>query len=153
MAGFRKALSVGMTVLTLLLAALLIWQSVAVYVAGNAPENRIPSENGVLYREPVWSRAVIQRHFGWILPIIGLWLAGALASVICWIFGEPERMQLYEIARISQKKSSPADRKSLIRLILAGIILVLLILGILNGGLRDVYVKAANICTECVGLG
>lgn len=25
--------------------------------------------------------------------------------------------------------------------------------GILNGGLRDVLVKAINICTECIGLG
>jgi hypothetical protein len=25
--------------------------------------------------------------------------------------------------------------------------------GILNGGLYDVFVKAVNICTECIGLG
>ena len=25
--------------------------------------------------------------------------------------------------------------------------------GVLNGGLRDVLVKAVNICTECIGLG
>ena len=31
--------------------------------------------------------------------------------------------------------------------------LALVILGVLNGGLRDVLVKAANICTECIGLG
>ncbi len=31
--------------------------------------------------------------------------------------------------------------------------LALIVLGVLNGGLRDVFVKAANICTECIGLG
>lgn len=30
---------------------------------------------------------------------------------------------------------------------------VFLVLGILNGGLQDVLIKAINICTECVGLG
>ena len=29
----------------------------------------------------------------------------------------------------------------------------LVILGILNGGLRDVLAKAVKICTECIGLG
>ena len=31
--------------------------------------------------------------------------------------------------------------------------LALIVLGVLNGGLRDVFVKAANLCTECIGLG
>ena len=31
--------------------------------------------------------------------------------------------------------------------------LALIVLGVLNGGLREVFVKAANICTECIGLG
>ena len=30
---------------------------------------------------------------------------------------------------------------------------VLIVYGITNGGLRDVLVKAINICTECIGLG
>ena len=31
--------------------------------------------------------------------------------------------------------------------------LALILLGTLNGGLRDVFIKAANLCTECIGLG
>ena len=31
--------------------------------------------------------------------------------------------------------------------------IALIVLGVLNGGLRDVFVKAANLCTECIGLG
>ncbi len=30
---------------------------------------------------------------------------------------------------------------------------VFVILGILNGGLNDVLVKAIRICSECIGLG
>lgn len=31
--------------------------------------------------------------------------------------------------------------------------LLLIAAGILNGGMRDVLIKAINICTECIGLG
>ena len=40
-----------------------------------------------------------------------------------------------------------------LRLALYAAAAVLIVLGVLNGGLRDVLVKAANICTECIGLG
>ncbi|MBQ2701181.1 MAG: thioredoxin [Clostridia bacterium] len=29
----------------------------------------------------------------------------------------------------------------------------LVVLGVINGGLRDVMYKAITICTECIGLG
>ncbi|MBQ6273912.1 MAG: hypothetical protein IJK63_06765 [Oscillospiraceae bacterium] len=31
--------------------------------------------------------------------------------------------------------------------------LALVILGVLNGGARDVLAKAVRICSECIGLG
>ena len=31
--------------------------------------------------------------------------------------------------------------------------LILIAVGVANGGARDVLVKAVNICTECIGLG
>ena len=30
---------------------------------------------------------------------------------------------------------------------------VLVVVGILNGGMQDVFAKAVKICTECIGLG
>ena len=40
-----------------------------------------------------------------------------------------------------------------LRLVLGAAGIVLVALGAANGGLRDVLVKAINICTECIGLG
>ena len=31
--------------------------------------------------------------------------------------------------------------------------LLLIVLGVLNGGARDVLAKAVRICSECIGLG
>ena len=31
--------------------------------------------------------------------------------------------------------------------------LLLVVLGVLNGGARDVLAKAVKICSECIGLG
>lgn len=43
--------------------------------------------------------------------------------------------------------------RSLVRGLLLTAALVLILLGVLNGGLHSVLVKAANICSECIGLG
>ena len=41
----------------------------------------------------------------------------------------------------------------LLRWGLLALALGLIVLGVLNGGMRDACVKAANICAECIGLG
>lgn len=45
------------------------------------------------------------------------------------------------------------SRKTALWAALFGVGVLLIILGILNGGARDVFVKAAKICSECIGLG
>ncbi len=45
------------------------------------------------------------------------------------------------------------SRADVLRAGLLVLALGLIVLGVLNGGLRDVLIKAANLCTECIGLG
>ncbi len=40
-----------------------------------------------------------------------------------------------------------------LRIALVGCAVLFIILGIVNGGMQDVLIKAVNICTECIGLG
>ena len=56
------------------------------------------------------------------------------------------------LAPIPEKKEHPLLVRSIRLSIIVGAI-VLLVLGILNGGMADVLDKAINICTECIGLG
>ncbi len=44
-------------------------------------------------------------------------------------------------------------RERLVRCLLLLAAAGLIALGVLNGGMRDVLIKAINICTECIGLG
>ncbi len=40
-----------------------------------------------------------------------------------------------------------------LRVLLAAVGVALVVLGIFNGGMKDVLLKAINICTQCIGLG
>ncbi len=56
-----------------------------------------------------------------------------------------------------QEKPAPSRETafpmSVVRVSLYGAAMAFILLGVMNGGLRDVLVKAINICTECIGLG
>lgn len=57
-----------------------------------------------------------------------------------------------------QEKSQTRDETitkspAVVRIVLYAAAVILIVLGVMNGGLRDVLVKAINICTECIGLG
>ena len=45
------------------------------------------------------------------------------------------------------------DARLVVRYTLFGIAVLMVVLGIINGGMADVLAKAVKICTECIGLG
>ena len=52
------------------------------------------------------------------------------------------------------RSPSPVSRDySWLRWAIAGIAIVMIVVGFVSGGTQDVLTKAVNICTECVGLG
>lgn len=54
----------------------------------------------------------------------------------------------------SEKKAEErVNYTAVARYVIAGAAVVLIILGIANGGMADVLQKAVKICTECIGLG
>ena len=50
-------------------------------------------------------------------------------------------------------KPAAACRTAMLRGVLLVLALGLIVLGVLNGGARDVLAKAVRICSECIGLG
>lgn len=39
------------------------------------------------------------------------------------------------------------------RMLLIVLAIIYIVIGVNNGGMRDVLIKAINICTECIGMG
>ena len=72
---------------------------------------------------------------------------------------EKSLLREIELAKeASRKQAAPkearsAAAKNVCRAALLAAAAALIALGVCNGGMRDVLVKAINICTECIGLG
>ena len=102
----------------------------------------------------------LESVMGAMLLNIAPWLAAALAALLA--LAQLRRGSV--LREIEAAKSAPerafepekTPRKTFLtvsRVALAAAALALIVAGIANGGMRDVLVKAVNICTECIGLG
>ncbi len=67
----------------------------------------------------------------------------------------PLAVQAVQAGFAKQAAAGPEkeERRNLLRRILMAAAIVFIIMGILNGGMKDVLVKAIRVCTECIGLG
>ena len=87
------------------------------------------------------------------------WIIAAFAAVI-WAAFLCRRSMEREISLLkgvsgnqSPETASKPSCLPYVRIALYAFALVLIVLGFNNGGMRDVLVKAINICTGCIGLG
>lgn len=90
-------------------------------------------------------------------PWVVLALAAAAAASV--LNGQSVLREIEILKAAPQEKiqaEAVAEKKSAIpavRIALYAAAAVFIVLGVMNGGLWDVLVKAVNICTECIGLG
>ena len=81
---------------------------------------------------------------------------GAVIAASCACRRSMER-EIALLKGVSGNKAPEAAEKPsrvlYVRIALYALAAILIVLGINNGGMRDVLIKAINICTECIGLG
>ena len=101
----------------------------------------------------------LEAVMGRLLAHVCLWVAAALAAVIAAMY-VCDRSMAREAAALKGysdiAQQTGAAKKFPVNMVRIGIFataVVLIIVGVLNGGMRDVLIKAINICTECIGLG
>lgn len=82
----RQAYRVIMAVATIAVGGLMIWQVIAIYQAGNAPENL----SAGVYIHPVYSREIVAEHFARIATAVCLWLCGVAAGLLGWLIWPEE---------------------------------------------------------------
>ena len=131
---------------TLLVTALLCIGFVSIYLTGQSSENLV---NGV-YLSPVFTRENVGEmllHLAPVFVIYGLLVVAACVTQAV----SGSKSDTYPTPRPVRYTDTP--RQGATRLVLAALALLFIILGVMNGGARDVLVKAINICTECIGLG
>jgi len=148
---FMVVQAVLCTVITVLLAA----GALSLYLDGAARQ-----EEGDLFYYMFTRERVIAKLLP-VLPLIfcslGLTVTGIILGIRDGNDGKPVRddQLLRDLGSIQERAvHQQADRKTLVlRAAVLAAALILIVLGIINGGLYDVLAKGATVCTECVGLG
>ena len=150
-----KLFLVVQTVLCAVIAVLLAAGALSLYLDGAAKQ----AEGDLFYY--MFTRERAGARLAPILPLLfcafGLTIAGVILGIKDENAEKPVRDEklLRDLGSIREKAvHQQADQKTrILRTAVLVIALILIVIGILNGGLEDVLAKGAAICTECVGLG
>ena len=136
------------TVATVAVVLLLCWQCLDIYLTGNLPENI----NAGVYISPVYSAPIVAERLTRVSPLLAIYAVLAVVTIAAQIFwGKPQR-PAGKIRRCPISKTN-GKVQGIARIVILCLGVLFIILGVMNGGSRDVLVKAINICTECIGLG
>ena len=136
-------------------AVLLAAGALSLYFDGAAKQ----AEGDLLYY--MFTRERVSAKLLPVLPLLCCAFVMAITGVVLGIRDENEAKPvkdeklLRDIGSIRERAvHQQADRNTIIlRTAVLTAAVILIVLGILNGGLEDVLAKGAVICTECVGLG
>ena len=151
----KRVFLIVQSVLCALAAGLLAAAALRLYFEGAAKQAEGALFDYMFTREKVGAK---------LLPVLPFLFCALGMTVFGWILGikdenaeKPVRDEkLLRSLGCFQEKAvhRQADRKTrILRTVVLVAALVLIGLGILNGGLADVLAKGAVICTECIGLG
>ena len=151
----KEAFLIIQAVLCAAIAALLASGALSLYLDGAAKQ----AEGDLFYY--MFTRERAGAKLAPVIPLIFCALGMTIAGTVLGIRDEKAEKPLRD-ERLMRDLSSireravhqQADRKTMIlRTAVLAAALILIVIGILNGGLEDVLAKGAAICTECVGLG
>ena len=147
----RKIFLVVQSLLCALIAGFLAAAALRLYFSGAAGD----------LSDPLFTRekagAVLWPALPLFLVSLGMTVTGILLGIKDENADRPVReaallRDLGEIQRCAARRAE-ARGTLYLRAAVFALALVLIVLGILNGGLEDVLAKGAAICTECIGLG
>ena len=136
-----------------LAAGLLSAAAIRMYVHGAA----IQASGDLFYY--IYTREKVVTALEAILPLITALIAFTVAG---WVLGirdeaadKPAALNGMDLKQSTARAvpQKAGRREHIIRIIILILAVVLIFLGVRNGGLEDVLAKGASICTECVGLG
>ena len=103
----------------------------------------------------IYTVEAIRQRATFALPVLAVSMA---TSVILAVLGVRDESADKAAVNVGFEKNTPergltgASLKRF-RTIMIAAALICIIIGMLNGSMSDVFIKASKICTECIGLG
>ena len=143
-----RVMRVLLAVMTVAVCLLLCWQAIDIHRVGNLAENF--SAPGVRIH-PVYSPAIVRERLSAVAPALWGYLTAVVLGLVMQVAAGEKPASQGKPLRCGDAPAKPVS--SALRIALYAAAVVLIVLGVMNGGLRDVLIKAINICTECIGLG
>lgn len=142
----RRAFLIAQALLCALVAGLLAYAAIGLYAEGVA----VQRETGDLF-DYIYTREKVAARLA---PILPLMLAAMGMTVAGWILDIRDENADRPVP-MPMKAGNPQNPRAVaaVRAALLIIAAALIVAGIVNGGLEDVFTKANAICMECVGLG
>ena len=138
------------SILRILIAVILAAGIIRIYLEGSAWQAAGHPADWIFTREKV--AAVVAP----VIPLFLVSLAMTVYGLATGIKDEDAGKPCKDIVLAPDfNKAGPErlQKRARIRKVLMVVAVCLVVLGIFNGSMRDVLVKAIKICTECVGLG
>ncbi len=125
---------------------LLAWQCIDIYLTGKT----VSTDTAFDLEHQMYRWVDVRERLGNLsLPFVCTVLLSAVSACMCGVENKSAKRQ----GRNTHYQRPNAKTSPVVRSVLLVVALVFILLGVINGGLRDVLVKAINICTECIGLG
>ena len=147
----RKAFMIVQAAACVLLCAMLAAGAVGIYMDGAARRASGDATAWIYTREIVTAR---------LWPAIPVGIAALALTVVGLLLGvrdeskeKPSKAVPHGMRGLRPSSQERERRLGVLRLALLAAAIALIVAGALNGSLRDVFYKAVNTCTECVGLG
>ena len=132
-----------LSLLYILLAVLICSAAVGIYREGSRRKEEHPLET-VFTKEAVEDASA---HIAPLLIVTAVMAGGGI------LIGVGDERKVYPSGMKRNVRKDRQVSQTIVRAVLLTAAVVCIIAGIFNGGMQDVFVKAANICSECIGLG
>ena len=143
----KKPLLILQTVLCIVTAIVLSVSALVIYVNGSALKASDPLS-------PIYTREKVVRA---LIPVVILIGIGLILMIISFAKGirDENAQRPAKNVKISRKPASKKTNKAvnILRIVILLLAVIFIVLGANNGSANDVFGKAVNICTECIGLG
>jgi hypothetical protein len=141
------------SLLCALAAGLLAAAAIRMYIRGAA----VQASGDLFYY--IYTREKVGAVLVKLLPLVSALAAFTIAG---WVLGirdesadQPAALSGMDLKQSTLKAvpQKSGRREHILRIVILLLAILLIILGVRNGGLEEVLAKGASICTECVGLG